>query len=154
MRSPTIVVVDPRADDVLALLEDHWAFTREVTPPQHIHALDMDGLLDPAVTVFGLCNDGTLLGIGAIKQLDDDHVEVKSMHTAANARRQGVGEVILNHLLSVATDRGAKRVSLETGSYEAFAPARLLYQQAGFRVCEPFGDYRPSELSTFMTLLL
>jgi putative acetyltransferase len=150
-----IEVDDPRRDDVHELLEQHLAFARSVTPPEDVHALDLDGLLDPAITFFSLRDgEGELLGVGAIKQLDDGHVELKSMHTAATARRRGVGRAILDHLLAVAAARGARRVSLETGAMEEFAPARALYAGAGFVACEPFGDYEPSRNSTFMTRLL
>ena len=107
-----------------------------------------------AVTFFSLRVHGELCGIGAIKELDRDHAELKSMHTAKAARRQGVGRAIVDHLLAVAVTRGIQRVSLETGSMEAFAPARSLYARAGFIPSGPFGDYDQSPNSTFMTLLL
>jgi putative acetyltransferase len=125
-----------------------------VTPPEDVHALDLDGLLDPTITFFSLRVDGELLGVGAIKQLDDRHAELKSMHTAVAARRRGVGRAIVEHLLAVAAERGVRRVSLETGSGDAFAPARALYTRAGFAPCGPFGDYRPSPNSAYMTRLL
>ena len=149
-----IEVDDPRRDDVRALLEQHLAFARGVTPPEDVHALDLDGLLDPSITFFSLRVDGELLGVGAIKQLDPEHAEVKSMHTTAAARRRGVGRAIVDHLLAVAAERGVRRVSLETGAGEAFAPARSLYADAGFVPCGPFGDYRASPNSAFMTRLL
>jgi putative acetyltransferase len=149
-----IEIDDPRRDDVRALLEQHLAFAREVTLPGDVHALDLDGLLDPAVTFFSLRHDGELLGVGAIKQLDAEHVELKSMHTAAAARRRGVGRAIVDHLLAVAAAGGARRVSLETGAGEAFAAARSLYAGAGFVPCGPFGDYGSSPNSAFMTRLL
>lgn len=145
---------DPRAGDVRELLERHLAFAHANTPPEDVHALDIDGLLDPAVTFFSLRRDGELLGVGALKQLDRHHAELKSMHTAQAARGQGVGRAMLGHLIGVARERGCRRVSLETGSMDAFAPARSLYASAGFRPCGPFGDYSPSRSSTFMTLSL
>jgi putative acetyltransferase len=125
-----------------------------VTPPEDVHALDLDGLLDSSITFFSLRSGGELLGVGAIKQLDGDHAEVKSMHTTAAARRRGVGRAMLDHLLAVAAERGVRRVSLETGAGEPFAPARSLYAGAGFVPCGPFGEYRASPNSTFMTLRL
>ncbi len=154
MKDFAIEVVDPRQDEVRALLEQHLAFARSVTPPEHVHALDLDGLLDPSVTLYGLRVEGELLGVGAIKQLDVDHVELKSMHTSQRARRQGIGRAMVDHLVSVAVARGARRVSLETGTMAAFAPARALYAEAGFVPCGPFGDYRPSPTSAFMTRAL
>jgi putative acetyltransferase len=145
---------DPRAADVGALLERHLAFANTHSPPEDVHALDVDGLLDPAVTLVSFRLHGELLGIGALKHLDGDHAEVKSMHTAAAARGQGVGQAILDHVLGLARDRGCRRVSLETGTMAAFAPARSLYARAGFTPCAPFGQYRPSPTSTCMTLSL
>ena len=149
-----IAVDDPRADDVRRLIERHLTFARSVTPPEDAHALDLDGLADPAVTFFSFRRDGELLAIGALKHLDDGHAEVKSMHTAESARGRGVGRAMLEHLIGVARERGYRRLSLETGAMAAFDAARSLYTSAGFEPCEPFGDYRPSRNSTFMTLML
>ena len=146
---------DPRAEDVLALLERHLAFSREVTPPGHVHALGVDGLLDPAVTFFGARRrDGALLGVGALKELDARHGELKSMHTAEAARGQGVGRAMVGHLLAVAAGRNYRRVSLETGTMAAFAPARSSYAKVGFEPCEPFGGYTANPNSTCMTVEL
>jgi putative acetyltransferase len=147
-----ISIDDPRAHDVQALLEAHLAFARGHSPPEDTHALDVDGLLDPRVTFFSLRREGRLLAVGALKMLDADHAEVKSMHTAEAARGAGVGRAMLNHLLAVARERGVRRVSLETGSMDAFAPARALYASAGFRLCPPFAAYRESPNSSYMTL--
>jgi putative acetyltransferase len=149
-----IGVDDPTRADVRSLIEQHLAFARGATPPEDVHALELDGLLDPTITFFSLRVDGDLLGVGAIKQLDPYHAELKSMHTAVEARRRGVGRAILDHLLGVAAARGVRRVSLETGAGEVFAPARGLYADAGFVPCGPFGDYEPSPNSAFMTRLL
>jgi len=149
-----IDVDDPRRDDVYALLEQHLAFAAASTPAEHIHALDLDGLLDPAITFFSVREDGELLGVGALKRIDRDHAELKSMHTAAAARRRGVGRALVEHLLVVAAVRGFSRLSLETGTGDAFAPAQALYASAGFVPCEPFADYRASPDNTFMTLRL
>jgi putative acetyltransferase len=149
-----IEIDDPRRDDVRALLEQHLAFANEQSPPEDVHALDLEGLLDPTLSFFSLRVDGELHGIGAIKQLDANHAELKSMHTVKAARGQGVGRAMLDHLLAVAVARNVERVSLETGTMEAFAPARLLYASVGFSPCEPFADYFLSPNSTCMTLLL
>ncbi|HZQ64824.1 MAG TPA: GNAT family N-acetyltransferase [Gaiellaceae bacterium] len=149
-----IEVDDPRRDDVRALLEQHLAFAREVTPPEDVHALDLDGLLDPSVTLYSVRVDGELLGVGALKELEPGHAELKSMHTARAARRRGVGRAIVDHLLAVAASRGVRRVSLETGAMDAFAPARALYASVGFVPCGPFGDYEESPNSAYMTLVL
>ena len=149
-----IAVDDPRTDDVRALLERHLAFSLEATPPEHAFALDVDGLLDPAITFYSCRASGQLLGIGAIKQLDLAHGEIKSMHTARPARGRGVARAVLGHLLDVARSRGYRRVSLETGTMAEYAPARALYASAGFIACGPFAGYQPSEDNCFMTLPL
>jgi putative acetyltransferase len=145
---------DPRAPDVRRLLEIHLAFARGQTPPEDAHALDVEDLAGPAVRFFALRRGGALLAVGALKRLDPEHAEVKSMHTAQAARGQGAGRRMLEHLIAVARAEGYRRVSLETGSMAAFAPARSLYQSAGFEPCEPFGEYRLSPNSTYMTLYL
>ena len=149
-----IEVDDPRRADVRALLERHLAFARGVTPAEHVHALDLTGLLDRSVTFFSVRCHGELLGVGAIKELDPGHVELKSMHTAQEARRRGVGRAMVEYLLAVAAERGARQVSLETGTGEAFAPARALYAAAGFVSSEPFGDYTASPSNVFLTRLM
>jgi putative acetyltransferase len=149
-----ISIDDPLAEDVRELLERHLAFANSHTPPEDVHALDVDGLLDPVITFFSFRRNGELLGVGALKQLDRRHAELKSMHTVHAARGRGIGRAMLEHLIGVARDRGFRRVSLETGSMRAFAPARSLYASAGFRPCGPFADYSPSPNSTFMTLSL
>jgi putative acetyltransferase len=145
---------DPRAEDVRRLLQRHLDFTRSSSPPEDMHALDIDQLADPAVTFVSYRRGGEVLAVGALKQLDASHAELKSMHTAMAARGQGIGRAVLDHLLGIARERGLDRVSLETGSTEEFAPARWLYARAGFAKTQPFGDYRPSAYSTFMTMKL
>jgi putative acetyltransferase len=149
-----IDVDDPNAEDVRDLLRQHLEFARANTPPEDIHALDVDELTGPAVTLYSYRRDGVLLAVGALKQLDGRHAELKSMHTAAAARGCGIGRAMVEHLIGVARDHGFSRLSLETGSQQAFAPARSLYAQAGFTPCGPFGDYPPDRGNTFMTLAL
>ncbi len=145
---------DPAAPDVRRLLATHLAFARAPTPPEDAHALDVDGLLEPAVSFFSFRRDGALLAVGALKRLDADHAEVKSMHTVEAARGQGIGRAMIEHLIAVARAAGFRRLSLETGSMAEFAPARALYASAGFDECGPFGEYRASPNSTYMTLSL
>lgn len=148
----TIGPDDPTAPDVQALLERHLDFARRHSPPEDVHALDTAGLTAPTISFFSAREDGRLLGVGALKQLTGDHVEIKSMHTAAAARTRGVGRAMLEHLLAEARSRGCRRVSLETGSMAAFAPARALYESAGFSPCGPFEGYSASRNSTYLTL--
>lgn len=150
----TIKPDDPRSPDVVALLQRHLDFAKSVTPPEDVHALDLDGLTGPDITFVSLRDDDRLLGIGAIKQLDTTHVELKSIHTAEEARGNGVGRSIVEHLIGLARDRGATRISLETGSMDEFAPSRSLYTRVGFVECGPFDEYVPSRNSTYMTMEL
>jgi putative acetyltransferase len=145
---------DPRAAEVRELLERHLELMRSQSPPEDVHALDVDGLVDPAVAFFSYRQGGRVLGVGALKELDTAHGELKSMHTAAETRGRGLSTTMLRHLIEVAVRRGYSRLSLETGSMAAFAPARSLYERAGFVYCGPFADYRPSPNSVFMTLKL
>jgi putative acetyltransferase len=149
-----IDIDDPNAEDVRELLRRHLEFARANTPPEDIHALDVDQLADPALTFYSYRRDGQLLAVGALKQLDGRHAELKSMHTVAAARGHGIGRAMVEHLVGAARDHGFSRVSLETGSTPAFEPARSLYTQAGFTPCGPFGDYPPGRGNTFMTLAL
>lgn len=154
MPDRSIAIDDPRREDVLTLLQRHLGFARSSSPPEDTHALEPAGLLHPTVTLISLRDQGRLLAIGALKNLDETHEELKSIHTAEEARRSGAGRVIVKELIATARRHGATRVSLETGSTEAFAPSRALYRGLGFVECEPFGDYSPSRNSTFMTLEL
>jgi putative acetyltransferase len=149
-----IVTDDPRRPEVRGLLERHLAFCLSETPPEHSFALNVDGLLDPKVTLVSLRDGATVLGVAAIKELDAEHAEVKSMHTAAEARGRGVGRALLDHLLSTARARGYRRVSLETGTTPGFASARRLYESFGFTPTGPFGGYPETGDNMFYSLAL
>jgi putative acetyltransferase len=149
-----IAIDDPRVDDVQELLARHLAFANECTPPEDVHALDLTGLLNGAVVVFSARRGHELLAIGALQHLDESNAELKSMHTDVAVRRQGVGLAMVDHLVTVARRRGYRSVSLETGTNAAFAPARSLYLRSGFTSCGPFGEYRLSPNSIYMTLAL
>jgi putative acetyltransferase len=145
---------DPRANDVRTLITRHREFAHRHTAPEDVFALDLEGLLDPAITLYSARRGGRLIGIGALKELEATHGELKSMHTAEAERGQGVGRAMVEHLVAVARQRGYERVSLETGAMQAFAPARALYDRAGFTPCGAFGDYPDVPTSAFMTLRL
>lgn len=150
-----IAAEDPRRPDVVNLLRRHLAFAYDSSPPEDVHALDLDGLLQPSIAFFSArAGDGQLLGIGALKELSAAHGEIKSMHTALEARRSGVGSAILRHLIDESRRRDYERVSLETGTGDVFIPARTLYAHAGFVVCQPFAEYWNSPHSVCMTLRL
>jgi putative acetyltransferase len=149
-----IAADSPEKADVQELLAAHLRFANQHSPREDVHALDASGLLGAAISFFSIRVDGALLGVGAIKRIDGDHAELKSIHTAEQARGRGVGRAMVNYLIDLARQRGFSRVSLETGSMEAFAPSRQLYEAAGFEICAPFAGYGPSPNSTFMTLVL
>jgi putative acetyltransferase len=149
-----ITIDDPRTPDVGALLTAHLTHMNSQTPPENVFALGVTGLLDPAVTLYSYRRAGELLAIGALKDLGDRCGEIKSMHTAAAARRGGIGRAMLMHLIGVARHRGYRLLSLETGSMAGFQPARALYASAGFGECDAFAEYAPSPYSTFMELPL
>ena len=146
---------DPTRPDVYALLDEHLRNMHELSPPESVHALDVSRLQGADIAFWTVRDDaGTLLGCGALKQLDSTHGEIKSMRTPAAARRRGAGRAMLAYILAEARARGYKRLSLETGSMDAFLPAQRLYESVGFTPCGPFGDYRPDPNSLFMTLAL
>ena len=145
-------VVDPRSEEVRRLLEAHLDFARRVTPEGHVHALDLDGLLQPEVTLYAGLEQGEVVCVGALKLLVPGHGELKSMHVRVDRRGRGIGRALVGHLLAEARRQGMSRVSLETGTMEAFAPARRLYTRLGFVPCPPFGPYTANPYSVCMTL--
>jgi putative acetyltransferase len=149
-----IEVDDPRDERIAALLREHLQSTALHSPPESCHALDVDALCTPEVTFWAARRDGELLGVGALLELDPSHGEIKSMKTAARYLRQGVATAILQTIIDEARRRGYARLSLETGSMEAFAPARALYARHGFVECGPFASYVLDPYSTFMTRAL
>jgi putative acetyltransferase len=140
---------DPR---VIELLRFHLTNARAQTAPGSAHALDLTGLQSPDISFWTIWDGDTLLGFGALKRLSPDHGEVKSMHTLQTMRRKGVGSAILRHIVATARERGMSRLSLETGSWEYFRPARTLYARHGFVECAPFADYGLDPNSVFMSL--
>jgi putative acetyltransferase len=148
-----IAVDDPRRADIQDLLRTHLDFATGVTPPGLVFALDTDGLLDASVTFFSARRGGDLVGIAALKEVDRRHGELKSMHTAAPVRGQGIGRAMVEHVLDVARVRGYERVSLETGAYDAFAAARAFYARLGIAECGAFGDYEDLPTSSLMTIV-
>lgn len=140
---------DPR---VIALLKIHLTSARAETAPGSAHALDLAGLQSPDISFWTIWEGETLLGIGALKRLSAHHGEVKSMHTFQSGRRRGVGSAMLRHIIAAARACGMSRISLETGSWDYFRPARAFYKSHGFLECTPFGDYVPDPNSIFMSL--
>ncbi|MEO7602328.1 MAG: GNAT family N-acetyltransferase [Sphingomicrobium sp.] len=140
------------APDVRALLDHHFAEMCADSPPEACHVLPIDGLDDPAIRLISLRDgSGRLLGVGALKALDPDHGEIKSMRTHRQALGMGVGKAILAELIKLARTAGMTRLSLETGNSALFAAANRLYEGAGFVRCGPFGGYLPTDFTHFYT---
>lgn len=139
---------------VHALLEEHLADMYAQSPPESVHALDLDRLRAPEISFWTAWDGDTLLATGALKQLDAGHAEIKSMRTPRALRGRGAGKAMLAHLIAVARARGYRRLSLETGTQPAFEPATRLYLAAGFVPCAPFADYRLDPNSLYLTLTL
>jgi len=149
-----IRVDDLAGPEIRALLEEHLQNMHQLSPPESVHALDLAALRAPEITFWTAWSQGELFGCGALKSLDPTHGEIKSMRTASTRRRTGVGRAMLEHIIAEARRRGYARLSLETGSMDAFAPARRLYESFGFIYCAPFADYTEDPNSLFMTRTL
>jgi putative acetyltransferase len=148
--------MDIRVDDlsgpeIVHLLRTHLQDMALHSPPESVHALDLEALRKPGITFWTAWRDAELMGCGAIKELDSRHGEIKSMRTVASQLRKGVAATLLRHILDEAKRRSYERLSLETGSTEPFAPARSLYAGFGFKPCAPFADYVDDPFSVFMT---
>ncbi len=139
---------------VIDLLTHHHATCHAVTPKGSAHALDLSGIQSADIQFWCIWDGEQLAGIGALKRLDGNVGEIKSMHTAESARRKGIASKLLDHLVGQARAMGLHRVSLETGSFAFFAPAVALYRAYGFVDCPPFGSYKPDPNSLFLTLAL
>ena len=151
--------MDIRIDDlggleIARLLQEHLHEMFLHSPPESVHALDLARLRRPEITFWTVWEGGTLVGCGALKALDATHGEIKSMRTAAGHQRKGVAATLMRHILQVARERGYRRLSLETGSPDAFLPARAMYERFGFEKCGPFADYVKDPYSVFMTIEL
>ena len=145
---------DLTSPEMAALISAHARTMLAASPPESCHFLPIDGLRHPSITVWGLWDDGELLGCGALRDLGDGTGEIKSMHTREVARGRGLGRQMLEHILAEAKRRAYTALYLETGSMDAFLPARALYLRYGFAACGPFGDYAEDPNSLFMRLPL
>ena len=154
MTALTVTRDTPDTPDVRALLVRHFELMRATSPEESCHVMDPGTLLDRGVTLFAAREGDTVLGVGALAVIGPGHGELKSMHTAAEARGRGVARAVLGALVGAAQEQGLTRLSLETGSMPEFAAARALYETEGFDMCPPFGDYVEDPLSVFMTRTL
>jgi putative acetyltransferase len=138
--------------EVAALLAEHVEDMRRYSPPESVHALDLDRLRTPDLTFWSLWEGPEVLGCAALRELDPAHGELKSMRTSSAHRRRGVAAALLDHVVAEARQRGYARLSLETGSPAEFAPARTMYAVYGFTACDAFSPYAADDFSVFMTL--
>ena len=147
-----IRVDDLQGPEIAALLQEHLRDMRAVSPPESKHALDLEGLRKPEITFWTIWEEHSLVGCGAIKMLDQNHGEIKSMRTASAHQGRGIGSLMLEHIIKETRSRGYRKLSLETGSMKFFEPARELYKKFGFQSCAPFAGYREDPNSCFFSL--
>ncbi len=148
-------IIELRIDDLSSeasqsIVREHLAGMLENTPAKSVHALPLDKLRNPSITFWTAWIGSELCGCGALKTLDSQHGEVKTMRTRAKFLRQGVGQAVLTHIILQASQKGMRRLSLETGSSNAFSAARAMYLRNGFEICGPFSDYTLDPHSVFM----
>ncbi len=148
---PTIAEESPLGDDLSLLMQRHTEAMHADTPPESIHMMDAAQLARPGIRFFVMREGGAPIGMGAYKRLTGPHGELKSMHILHEVRGRGLARVMLNHLMAAARADGITRLSLETGAQASFAPARALYERAGFGYCDPFEGYKADPMSAFMS---
>jgi putative acetyltransferase len=146
-----IKIDDLRGPEIAKLLQAHLQSLSAISPPESMHALNIDALRRPDITFWSVWEGDQLVGCGALKELDPQHAEIKSMRTASAHLRKGVASRLLQHIIEEAKRRSYRRLSLETGAMECFEPARRLYAKFGFRDCAPFAAYIQDPNSVFMT---
>jgi putative acetyltransferase len=149
-----IKIDDLRGSEIAALLEEHLQNMYLITPPESVHALDIEALRKPEITFWSAWEDSVLYGCGALKQINPAHGEVKSMRTVSLYRRKGIASALLTHIIDVSKQRGYKKLNLETGSMKEFNPARTMYEKFGFSYCDPFEGYSEDPNSVFMVKYL
>ena len=149
-----IRIDDLQGAPIQALLRLHLDAMRQHSPPESVHALDLEALRHPTITFWTVWDGESLMGCGALKQHDDKHAELKSMRTAPDHLRRGVSRALLDHMVALARARGYARLSLETGTAAMFGPANAMYERYGFSDCGAFGGYPASAHNRFMTMEL
>ena len=136
------------------LLRKHFIELRAASPEGSAHVLDIPGLKVPSIKFWSLWDDKKLIGCGALKFLDKEHGEFKSIRIHDDFRNQGHGTNVINHLISEAKKLNIKRLSIETGASEFFIPARKLFKKTGFTVCEPFAHYKEDINSVYLSMFI
>ena len=140
--------------EVNDLLKKHFIELRSVSPTGSTHVLDIDGLKDPSIKFWSLWENNKLIGCGALKFLEKNHGEFKSIRVADEFRKKGIGERIIEHLIGEAKKLEISKLSIETGAGEFFLPARSLFSKFGFKLCPPFAHYKEDPHSCYYTLNL
>ena len=140
--------------EVNELLTKHFVELRAASPEGSAHVLDIPGLKVPSIKFWSLWDDKKLIGCGALKFLDEEHGEFKSIRIHDNFRNQGQGINVINHLINEAKKLKIKRLSIETGASDFFIPARKLFKKTGFTVCETFAHYKEDINSVYLTMLI
>ena len=140
--------------EVNELLVKHFIELRSVSPEGNTHVLDIAGLKDPSIKFWSLCEQDQLIGCGALKFLNKNHGEFKSIRVADKFRKKGNGIKVINHLINKAKKLNIKKISLETGAGNFFIPARKLFSKCGFRICKPFAHYKEDPDACYMSLLI
>ena len=140
--------------EVHELLIKHFIELRSVSPEGSAHVLDIAGLKDPTIKFWSLWEENDLMGSGALKFIDKEHGEFKSIRVSDNFRSKGNGIKVINHLINEAKKLNIKRLSLETGAGDFFLIARKLFSKCGFEPCEPFSHYKKDINSIYMTMLI
>jgi len=141
----------PEVDE---LLKKHFIELRSVSPEGSTHVLDIKGLKDPSIKFWSLWENDELIGCGALKFLDKEHGEFKSIRLADKFRKKGNGIKIIKHLIEEAKKLNIKKISIETGAGSFFKPARNLFNLCGFKTCKPFAHYQQDVNSVYMNLLI
>ena len=140
--------------EVLELLNKHFIELRSVSPEESAHVLDIEGLKDQNIKFWSLWEDNLLMGCGALKFLNKEHGEFKSIRLVDSFRKKGNGIKILKHLIFEAKKLNIKKISVETGTGDFFAPARKLFSKCGFKLCKPFAHYKEDPNSCYMSMLI
>ena len=138
--------------EVNNLLKKHFIELRSVSPAGSTHVLDIDGLKDPSIKFWSLWENNKLVGCGALKFLEKNHGEFKSIRVADEFKKKGIGERIINHLIGEAKKLKISKLSIETGAGDFFLPARNLFTKFGFKSCPPFAHYKDDPNSCYYTL--
>ena len=137
--------------EVNELLIKHFVELKEASPEGSAHVLDIEGLQVPSIKFWSLWEDEHLMGCGALKFLEKNHGEFKSIRIHDNFRKKGNGINVVKHLITEAKKLNITKLSIETGAGKFFKPARKLFKKCGFENCGPFAHYKKDINSVYLT---